>query len=496
MKKNKLLIYIALLFCLFMIGITKVKASTYLACRYEIEKSVLSQYGSAPAIGNLEYNQYIYLYYKDGNLYERYGAISPFKVKGNAHNYQIFDYKTSTALKEDDFIIGDDGTTTKCPSLKVKKYYYIPTTSEVGDPIAETEYIDNSGKTSFEAKLVSSKVAKLATNSCNYTLESNKKTINVDYSSHNVFWFFLDGGGFKKWEGIKVNNNIPKSTEWFYDRTNSHSQPQLLWKFLEDGSECPTHLYYKDDKNIKFSPDSTSIKGYARYDLACNYDTELNEYKKFIENNYDTKNKKVTATLNKEFGEKVAKMNSNFGNFLESNNISEGSSQYKVCKMADIKKELGEITIACSKDNNCNNSEITKDAKNYMKWKKGLEAITPIGYEGVIDCSIFGDENKEGSLLNIIKQIFTWIRIAVPILLIVLGIMDFTKVVVSQDPDAMKKSTSKFAKRCVMALIIFFIPSIVIMILKWIDQYIMSTDPDCVIGSLNIIINNINNFIK
>ncbi len=53
------------------------------------------------------------------------------------------------------------------------------------------------------------------------------------------------------------------------------------------------------------------------------------------------------------------------------------------------------------------------------------------------------------------------IRIVVPILLIILGSVDFGSVVLNDDKDALKKATGKFVKRCIAAVAIFFVPIIV-----------------------------------
>ncbi len=58
------------------------------------------------------------------------------------------------------------------------------------------------------------------------------------------------------------------------------------------------------------------------------------------------------------------------------------------------------------------------------------------------------------------------VRIAVPILLIILGTLDFAGVVISDDKDQAKKATSKFVKRCICAVAIFFVPLIVRTILN------------------------------
>lgn len=50
------------------------------------------------------------------------------------------------------------------------------------------------------------------------------------------------------------------------------------------------------------------------------------------------------------------------------------------------------------------------------------------------------------------------VRFAVPILLIFLGSFDMGAAVIADDKDALKKSTSKLVKRCIAAVVIFFIP--------------------------------------
>lgn len=63
-------------------------------------------------------------------------------------------------------------------------------------------------------------------------------------------------------------------------------------------------------------------------------------------------------------------------------------------------------------------------------------------------------------LVKIINRILTWIRIAVPILVIILSSMDFGKAVLSEEKDEMKQAINKLVKRLVVAIIIFFIPTL------------------------------------
>lgn len=58
-------------------------------------------------------------------------------------------------------------------------------------------------------------------------------------------------------------------------------------------------------------------------------------------------------------------------------------------------------------------------------------------------------------------KIMNWIRVLVPILLIVLGSIDLGQAVISEDKDNLKKATSRLIKRALAAVAIFFVPLIV-----------------------------------
>lgn len=111
--------------------------------------------------------------------------------------------------------------------------------------------------------------------------------------------------------------------------------------------------------------------------------------------------------------------------------------------------------------------------KALEEWEKYRSNIN-IGEEiEETDCKgLLGDE-----LLDDISLVLTWIRIAVPILVIILGTTDFAKAVLSDDQQELKKATGRFAKRCIIAVAIFFIPSIIMYLLSFIDKiYDVSCD--------------------
>lgn len=62
-------------------------------------------------------------------------------------------------------------------------------------------------------------------------------------------------------------------------------------------------------------------------------------------------------------------------------------------------------------------------------------------------------------------------KIIIPLLLIVLGMIDLGKVVISSDDKETKKSISKFTKRIVAAIVIFFIPNLVSFIFSIVNGF-------------------------
>ena len=79
----------------------------------------------------------------------------------------------------------------------------------------------------------------------------------------------------------------------------------------------------------------------------------------------------------------------------------------------------------------------------------------------ILDCkTLFGGDGEDSTLLDIIKFLFNAIKILVPIILLVLGSIDFIKAIFAQDEGAIKKAQATFIKRLIIAVAIFLIPSV------------------------------------
>ncbi len=83
---------------------------------------------------------------------------------------------------------------------------------------------------------------------------------------------------------------------------------------------------------------------------------------------------------------------------------------------------------------------------------------------------------------DMIKELLGYIRIAAPILLLILTAIDFATAVFQEDNDALKKATSKVTKRAIAAACLFFIPTVIraIFDIKGVrDAIVIPKDPLC-----------------
>ena len=77
--------------------------------------------------------------------------------------------------------------------------------------------------------------------------------------------------------------------------------------------------------------------------------------------------------------------------------------------------------------------------------------------------------DKLGILNEDIKSLFKIVKIIVPILVVVFSIYDFVKAFTGKVEGEMKKAFMKLVKRFIFAVILFFLPDLLELVLKWVD---------------------------
>jgi|GEM_PF-3072913 hypothetical protein len=148
-----------------------------------------------------------------------------------------------------------------------------------------------------------------------------------------------------------------------------------------------------------------------------------------------------------------------------------GTTNYKKCveETQLQEEEKDKLMDEADQERKDQNDELEQSKDNFHEdFDRVINISTGINFgDSVADSceGLLGDE-----LLDIINEIFTWVKIAVPIIVIVLGSIDFGKAVLLNDKDALQKAGITFVKRCIIAVAIFFIPTILNYILEWVDS--------------------------
>ena len=81
--------------------------------------------------------------------------------------------------------------------------------------------------------------------------------------------------------------------------------------------------------------------------------------------------------------------------------------------------------------------------------------------DDITACATVGIASVPEQLASIITTIVNVIKIGVPIILIILGMIDMGKAVASQKEDEIKKGQKTLISRCIAAGIVFFVVAIV-----------------------------------
>ncbi|MBQ2873520.1 MAG: hypothetical protein IJE89_05935 [Bacilli bacterium] len=76
------------------------------------------------------------------------------------------------------------------------------------------------------------------------------------------------------------------------------------------------------------------------------------------------------------------------------------------------------------------------------------------------------DGNKSASVRYMINTALQYVRIIVPILVILMGTIDFAKAVIAGKEDNMKKAQTDFIKRVLIGVAIFFVPLLVDVVME------------------------------
>lgn len=88
--------------------------------------------------------------------------------------------------------------------------------------------------------------------------------------------------------------------------------------------------------------------------------------------------------------------------------------------------------------------------------------ILTIKYLNILNnCNVLGND-----LLNILQEVFTFIKICVPILCVIFITIDIASAVISDGAKNMNTALNRSVKRLIIGVVIFFIPTLVNLLLN------------------------------
>lgn len=97
------------------------------------------------------------------------------------------------------------------------------------------------------------------------------------------------------------------------------------------------------------------------------------------------------------------------------------------------------------------------------------ESIIQPSINGKIDYKNICGEEEIKNAMQIIGYVINLAKIIVPLIIIILGMVDFGKATISSDDKAISKAASSLVRRFVAGVIIFFIPTIVFALLNLLE---------------------------
>lgn len=85
-------------------------------------------------------------------------------------------------------------------------------------------------------------------------------------------------------------------------------------------------------------------------------------------------------------------------------------------------------------------------------------------------CGNIGDLSFSGTFPYLVSYAVLIIKIAIPIILIIFGMLDLGKAVMASKEDEIKKGQQTFIKRLVAAVLVFFVIQIVQIVVKFVSS--------------------------
>lgn len=109
------------------------------------------------------------------------------------------------------------------------------------------------------------------------------------------------------------------------------------------------------------------------------------------------------------------------------------------------------------------------ETETELQLNPNINGATSEYWNQQIECEDIFEFDKEGSVGWMLQTIFNYIKVLGPIIVVLLSSIDFIKAVVGTDEKAMKEAQSKLIIRLIAALALFLIPTLIQLLLSFIN---------------------------
>lgn len=114
-----------------------------------------------------------------------------------------------------------------------------------------------------------------------------------------------------------------------------------------------------------------------------------------------------------------------------------------------------------------------------------LEILAKVATSSEYTCGGIDNFVFSGMFPYVVSTIVMIVKIVVPILLIIFGMLDLAKAVIASKEDEIKKAQMTFVKRLIAAVIVFFVVSLVQVVIR----FVAGGDEESVMGCFNCFVN-------
>lgn len=364
--------------------------------------------------------------------------------------------------------------------------------------------------------------AKKKIGTCTYTVDTEKLSMTKLKSMSFTVTVYDDGsvgdkkvtakGSKGKKKSYNLSSGVAIGGEYYLERTSAFNKKKAFYKEFKKINNCPDiQLIYNvnnnmlgmyvgggvdtnDNPSIVVSTSKTGVSGSSSSSTGgdkITYCTKTNKVKA-------TKNK-VTVAFIEQNGVKTAKLTSTsgaeqilkYGGAVTIDGViftvgDSSAKKYWSKKCTDdlpmyFRAKDGDqktLIIETTKPDDSNDGSYAPAESKYNDGGKSFtNKATLEGLNQKYDsCSQLIDTQTDGSFGWLLQKLLNYIKIAGPILVVLLSALDFIKAIASSEEDAFKKAQSRLVIRLVAALALFLVPTFVELLLGLINGI---NDPSC-----------------